>query len=98
MLRKWGRLNKFQTKAPIDLNDWKAILDASKLRLDHLRNMPKSTKRDKSIQRLAEQLYSFGLIKDAFRNHIAHAREQYDERRAKNLMSHVESFSHSLVK
>jgi hypothetical protein len=91
-LRKWAKTLRLKTKAPIELSDWKPIIDAAKAKRDQLKNKQKSKANDKTIQRLSEQLGQFDFIKDAYRNYTAHGREAYDERKAKNIMNYVEAF------
>jgi hypothetical protein len=97
-LRRWGRRFKLRKKTPIDLVDWKPVLDGANDELQRLRNLPKTTRRNQQIAKLAEQISDFGCIKDAYRNFSAHGREKYDETRASNLMRYVEVFMQSLVK
>lgn len=96
-MRKWAKDLKFKTKVPVELEDMEAILREAEAKLKVLKNQRRSAKRDRAIKYLAETSAHFGFIKDAWRKHSAHGRERYDERKAKNLMNHVEAFMRMLA-
>lgn len=99
-LRKWARTLKVKkTNKPLELMDWKPILDAATARLNVLKGKAGSnTKKAKEIELIAEKLSHFGLIKEAYRNVCAHGRSSYDERKARNILNHVQAFMQSLSK
>jgi hypothetical protein len=98
VLRKWARNLGLKADRPLVLADWEKILQQARSLLTALKNKPKTHVSDRRIQRLAESLANFELIKEAWRNYSSHGREKYDERRARNIINHVELFMQSLVR
>lgn len=96
-IRKWAKDLKLKTKLPLDLENLEQILQASESKHKEVKQQKKTRKRDVDLKYVAETSGHFGFIKDAWRNPGAHARETYDERKANNLMVHVEAFMRLLA-
>jgi len=96
-LKKWACNLKLKMDRPLILSNWESILNAARTRLRTLKNQPKTSVSDRKIQRIGETLAHFEAIKEAWRNHCQHGRDKYDERRARNLFSHVETFMQHLA-
>lgn len=91
-LHKWAaQLGASQFKA-IELENWKNILDAAQRKIDQLQQQPKSPEKDATLAYYSETRAHFLSIKDAWRNHVAHARERYDEQRALAILNHAGEF------
>jgi hypothetical protein len=96
-LRVWAKMLNLTTKKHIDDEDQKNILDAAESERKRLLGTPKTEARDKQIKYLSETAGHFGFVKDAYRNYSAHGKERYDERKARNLMTHIEAFMRLLA-
>ena len=96
-LRRWAKNLKLSTKRHIDDEEQRQILDAAEKQRKALVAAPKTKARDAKLQYVSETLGHFGFIKDAYRNYSAHGKERYDERRARNLMNHIEAFMRLLA-
>lgn len=95
-MRKWAKDFNLQPRNPIELEDMQAILREAEKKHVELANKPRA-ERDRDLKYLAETSAQFGFIKDAWRLHSAHGRERYDERRATNIMNHLEEFMRLLA-
>ena len=96
-LHKWARELGPTQFAAIELENWKNILDVVEKRVKALEQEPKSTQKDAELKYYGETLAHFRAVKDAWRNHVAHARERYDEGRATSIMSHTREFMRLLA-
>jgi hypothetical protein len=96
-LRRWAKDLTLTTKKHIDDEDQRNILDAAEIERKNLVSAPKNAARDKRLKYVSETLGHFGFIKDAYRNYSAHGKDRYDERKAKNLMNHIEAFMRVLA-
>jgi hypothetical protein len=77
---------------PYQRTNWQNIIDpiATKLKL-----APRGTERDFYIEVNAQ----FGFLKDAYRNHSEHARDNpYDMDKARSILNHVRDFMQALEK
>lgn len=82
---------------PIEYEDWIHILDAIDHKIDDLRKI-KTTQNQESIQFYSEVAVHFRHFKDAWRNHVSHARESYDLLQAESIFGHVREFMQDLAK
>lgn len=77
---------------PYQRTNWQNIIDqiATKLKL-----APRGTERDFYVEVNAQ----FGFLKDAYRNHSEHARDDpYDMDKAQSTLNHVHDFMQALEK
>jgi len=91
-LHKWATQLGVSKFSAIELENWKNILDAAEKKTRELEQQSKSQSKDADLKYYGETLGHFRSIKDAWRNHVAHARERYDEGRASSIMMHVREF------
>lgn len=98
-LRKWARSLGVQTKGPLELANWEEILVKAEDKLKSFKTsgVRKTIQSDKQKKYLSETLAFFSFIQNAWRNHSAHGRETYDDRKARNLMTYVEAFMRHLA-
>lgn len=96
-LHDWTRELGVQQSSAIELENWKNILDAAKTRIDALAQQPKSPQKDAELAYFGETRAHFLSIKDAWRNHVAHARVTYDEAQAVSVLNHVNEFMNRLA-
>jgi hypothetical protein len=92
----WDRRAKLSSKGgksiPLDMATWEEVLRTLGIEIDKVTTWPKS-KGEVRVQ--ATEFYGSALaeiraIKDAWRNHIMHARRHYTEKDAGQIVSHVE--------
>lgn len=91
-LHKWARELGVDQFSAIELENWKNILDAAEKKVKELDGQSKSATKDKELKYYGETLGRYRAIKDAWRNHVAHARERYDEGRALSILNNVKEF------
>ena len=87
-------LNALASEAEVDYErtNWQTIIDNIGKKF---RATPKGPKRDFYIEVNAQ----FGLLKDAYRNHSEHARDDhYDVPKALHILNHVQTFMKELEK
>jgi hypothetical protein len=81
---------------PLPMAEWCAIIDRSETKIKELRNQPRSQSKDEILKFYSEAASQFRYFKDAWRNHIAHLREEYDKRDADRVLSHTQEFMEHL--
>jgi hypothetical protein len=77
---------------PIELAEWKNIIDNIESKIRALESLPKGQQKDEKLKFYSDAAVQFRYFKDAWRNHIAHFREQYDEHMALSILIHVRDF------
>jgi hypothetical protein len=85
-----------QTKIPIDLGTWEEIITTLEKKLDDLRLLTRSHKREQKIEICLELLKEFRSIKDLWRNKVMHTRAIYDAKQAESAFEHVRNFMQKL--
>jgi hypothetical protein len=85
----------FQT--PVELLNWGPVIDKVNKTIATLGNQPNSLNRSQELTFYASVGMQFNYIKDAWRNHVAHGRERYDEGQALSIMIHVREFIQGLA-
>jgi hypothetical protein len=83
---------------PIELEDWNTIIQETDKKLAALRNSLKTNDNQQDIQFYSEAASQFRYFKDAWRNHVSHARESYDLLQAESIFGHVREFMQDLAK
>ncbi|HLA63081.1 MAG TPA: hypothetical protein VK610_01530 [Rhodothermales bacterium] len=79
---------------PVDLAEWQEILSAIRAKTEELRSNSKTNARRgnaEAITYYSEIRIELAAFKDAWRNHVAHARARYDEHQARSAYEHVRS-------
>ena len=78
---------------PFRQDSWHKVLQGIEDGIEALRNKGSLTDKDRSeITFYSEAAAQVRYFKDAWRNHVAHAREHYDEREADSVYTHVRDF------
>jgi hypothetical protein len=81
-----------KVEVPYQRTNWQNIIDQIKAKL---KSAPKGTERDFYIEVNAQ----FGLLKDSYRNHSEHARDDhYDMPKALHILNHVREFMQAIAK
>lgn len=77
---------------------WHAVIKDVEQGIDALRNKGNLTDKDREeITFYSDAATQFRYFKDAWRNHVSHAREHYDERDADKVYGHVRDFMQHMV-
>lgn len=74
---------------PLEMAQWQNIIEKIDAEIDAMKKLPKSTNKDKDLQFYSEIAVQFRYFKDAWRNHVAHARSSYNEREAMIILDHM---------
>lgn len=95
----WDRRVTVVRNKPLELQQWKDILDGVQKEVDLIVNWPNTLGLAKTQ---AEEFYNGALeefkgFKDAWRNHVMHDRRSYSFDEAKGIMAHVERFMKTLA-
>lgn len=91
-----ARLNVTFT-VPIELEQWRNIIDRIEKEIRQQEAQPKSTERSKELQFCAECASHFWYFKEAWRNHVSHSRVNYDPAQAERVLWHVRDFMRALA-
>lgn len=87
-----------QTKIPIELGTWDEIISTLETKLDGLRKLTRSPKREQEIETCNELLKEFRSVKDLWRNKVMHTRAIYDAAQARSAFNHVCNFMQKIEK
>jgi hypothetical protein len=79
-------------KHSIDLAEWNCVISGIEDKIEPLRNMPKSDKKDELLTFFSGCAAQFRYFKDAWRNHVAHMRKDYGAGEAWQALGHVRDF------
>lgn len=74
---------------------WKVIIDGIEKAIRAMEQLPKGQKVDLTFH--SEAAVQFRYFKDAWRNHVSHSRESYDEYESRIIMDHVRDFMQHLA-
>lgn len=76
----------------LELENWKNVIDQIEAEIRKLEPNPKSPEKSELTRAYSEMASHFRYFKDAWRNHLSHARSTYDERQALEVYENVRSF------
>ncbi len=76
-------------KGPIETQEWKPIIVQLEKEIAKVSNWPKSKQRAQAEEFYNTALEEFRGFKDAWRNHVMHARRNYNDKDAAGVLSHV---------
>jgi hypothetical protein len=77
---------------PIVLAEWKNVIDQIESEIRKLEQLKRGQIKDEKIKFYSTVAVQFRYFKDAWRNHVAHFREQYDEHQALSILNHTRDF------
>jgi hypothetical protein len=96
--RAWDQGDGRQIWCAFQTDSWHKVLKGIEEALAGLRNKPGLTDKDRAeITHYSEAATQFRHFKDAWRNHVSHARASYDEREAWSVLVHVRKFMQHLA-
>lgn len=82
---------------PMELENWRNIIDKIEQEVRKLEQLPKSHDKSQKTKAYSQAASQFRYFKDAWRNHVSHSREHYDEREAEIVYNHVRDFMQQMV-
>lgn len=82
---------------PIDLADWHKLITNIESVIKKVEQQKKSGKKDKELKLCSAAASQFRYFKEAYRKHVSHARETYDEGGALSVMEGTTEFLKSLM-
>jgi hypothetical protein len=91
-LHQWSADLGVPLKVPAAQANMQEILTAADNKLREIGIRPRSPQRDADLEYFGETSAHFRALKDAWRNHTAHAKTTYDERGALSVWGHVRDF------
>lgn len=71
------------------LSNWHNVIECIESQIKQMQNEPKTPQRDENLQFFSAGASQFRYFKEAWRNHVSHARASYGEAEAFNVMLHV---------
>jgi hypothetical protein len=77
---------------PIDLADWHNLIDSIGCVIKKAGQQPKSATKDKELKFCSAAASQFRYFKEAYRKHVSHARETYNEEEALSIMERTAEF------
>ena len=83
---------KVPFKHSIELAEWHGVIQGIEDKIEPMRNMPKSDKRDEMLTFFSGCAAQFRYFKDAWRNHVAHMRKDYSAEEAWQVLVSVRDF------
>ena len=83
--------------AELETENWKNIIDRIEKVIRDMEKLPRSREKTEKVRFYAEAMNGFRSFKDAWRNHVSHARAFYDEREALTIYSSTQSFMQVLA-
>jgi hypothetical protein len=81
---------------PIVLAEWGTVISGIENAIAPMKQMKRSAEKDALISFYSECAVQFRYFKDAWRNHVAHAREVYDRDQSHSILLHVRDFMEKL--
>jgi hypothetical protein len=97
-LHQWAEDLGAPLTVPASQSNMQEILNAADRKLREIGNLPRSAQRDADLEYFGETSAHFRALKDAWRNHVAHAKTTYDGRAARSAWNHVGDFMMTLAK
>jgi hypothetical protein len=82
--------------APVELHAWANLTQKLKSELDKWELKPKSQQKAERLKWLSELLLPADCFRLAWRNHVAHAREKYEEAEARSVLVNVGTYLKTL--
>jgi HEPN domain-containing protein len=81
---------------PIDLADWHNLITNIESVIKRAEQQPKSAEKDKELKFCSAAASQFRYFKEAYRKHVSHARETYNEEQALSIMERTAEFLKNL--
>jgi hypothetical protein len=82
--------------APVELQDWAVITEKINSEISKLKDQSRSQQKTDQLTSLSELLLPANCFRLAWRNHVQHAREKYEESEARPVLVHVGEYLKAL--
>jgi hypothetical protein len=82
---------------PFGLEQWQNIIEQIEAKVQGLKSLPKGTAKVELQEFYSKAAKEFMYFKDAWRNHVMHARGSYDEEEARKVLEQVDDFMRHLA-
>ena len=76
---------------------WKNVIDQIESKIKSIEQTPKSGDKTAKLEFYSKAAIHFRYFKDAWRNHVSHARRTYQDNEAFQILKHVEQFMQELA-
>jgi hypothetical protein len=80
----------------LDLAEWSAVISRIEDKIKPMREGPRTDHKDAQLSFYSECAAQFRYFKDAWRNHVGHMREIYDENQSLSILIHTREFMEKL--
>ena len=95
-LRAFAAAVGLPSSSGVQFENWKNIIDQIEKKIRELEQTPKSPEKSETLRVYSQAATNFMYFKDAWRNHVSHARATYDDRESANIWNHVKPFMRDL--
>jgi hypothetical protein len=85
-------------ESQVELQNWQNVIDRIERAIREREREPRSIEKSESLRAYSAAASQLRYFKDAWRNHVSHARAYYDEREAMNVWSHAQPFMQDLAR
>lgn len=82
---------------PTDITQWHNLIEQIEATIKKLGQQPKTSQRDADLQLYSAAAAQFRYLKDAWRNHVAHAKVVYGETEALKIFEHAKDLVEALA-
>jgi hypothetical protein len=81
----------------LDLQNWQNIIENVESEIKNLEKLPKSRYKSETLKIFSGAAMQFRWVKEAWRNHVMHGRDCYDEGKAHSILDHVKELMQALA-
>ena len=82
---------------PIELAEWAVLIKHIDVKIKEMQELPRGADKDEKVTFYANAASQFRYFRDAYRHHVAHARETYGEDQARSILDRTKEFLESLA-
>lgn len=83
--------------AAVEYENWRNIIDSIEKTIRSMEQLPKGQEKSDKLRVYSAMAANLWLVKEAWRNHVAHSRAIYDQRMAMNIFNHTKAFMEELA-
>jgi len=81
----------------LDLQNWQNIIEAIEAAIKNLEKLPKSQFKSETLKLFSQAAMQFRWFKEAWRNHVMHGRDVYDQGKSRSILDHVQELMQALA-
>jgi hypothetical protein len=97
VLRTLARELKVTFSGTLDLQNWQNVIEAIESEIKNLEKLPKGQHKSEKLKLFSQAAMQFRWFKEAWRNHVMHGRDIYDEGKAHSILEHVRELMQALA-